>query len=165
MKDKGITISKEDHVVINIKSDSDSSVCGETQNETRNENLSPPDTNDQPSCSHVADTGNIATIEVENRYANASASSSENNTLDSQKSSGSSEVYVRNTQASVHSPHPERDIPEPSTTRNDSGDELRNCDPSSATEDHHATRIEIRSDANQGVDNVAFHNSPTDPCT
>ena len=165
LKDKGITVSKEDHIVINIKSDSDSSVCGETQNETRNEALSTSRTNEEFSCSNGTETGHIATIEVENKYATTSVSSSENNTLDSQKSSGSSEVYVKNTQASVHSPKPERDPSEPSTAHADQGNESQNCDApsSSAGADDHviATRIEIRS--NQGVDNIAFQNSQMDP--
>ena len=165
MKDKGITVSKEDHVVINIKSESDSSVCGETQNETRNEDLSSSHTNAETSCSNGTETGHIATIEVENKNGTASVPSSENNTLDSQKSSGSSEVYVKNTQASVHSPHLERDTSEPSTAHADQGIEFMNCDApsSSAGADDHviATRIEIRS--NQGVDNNAFQNSQTDP--
>ena len=159
LKDKGITISKEDHVVINLKSDSDSSICGD--NQTDGEKEGPSSTNEQSSRSNETRTGNIAVIEAENRLASASVPSSENNTLDSQKSSGSSEVYVKNTQASVHSSptsYTENTGKAPEPTDYDSS-------PSSSGQEENviATRIEIRTNSSNGVDNVAFQNSKTDP--
>lgn len=150
MKDKGITISKEDHVVINLASDSDSSVGGDNHD---GQNTSNSPTNDQPSCSNETTGGNIATIEVENIRSTSSGLSSESNTLESQKSSGSSEVYVKNTQASIHTQN----------NNDDNGSIVCGSSPDTTGQEDHvmATRIEIR--LGEGADNVAFQNSKTDP--
>ena len=148
LKDKGITVSKEDHVVINIKSDSDSDIpanCG-----TDEANRDPQErVSSLPQAS-----GHVAVVEVTSAQNQTSTENSASNSLDRSKVTQSDKHEHTSELSKVVSKSADDSNSADGSTHHSDNRVEQHCNDKNAT-----AEVDVRRNKGQGADNPAYETS------